>query len=342
MRDLKYLAAYLIPASAFLALNLQGWWSYSTVIFAFVMIPLLEPFLPRSEKNLDIEERKRQLKKRLFDWLLYLNIPILYGLIGYFIFVVSAQELANYELTGLVLSLGIVIGTCGINVGHELGHRAKRSEQILAKILLLPALYMHFFIEHNRGHHKHVATPLDPATARYGEILYVFWIRSTVGSYMNAWKLEKKRLKKAGLAFWSRHNEMIIFQLLQLTYLGLIWWVMGLNLMLLVMAAGIVGFLLLETINYIEHYGLRRQKLENGRYERVQPRHSWNANFELGRIILYELTRHSDHHYLASKKYQILDHHDESPQLPVGYPGSMLLALVPPLWFQVMNKRIVQ
>lgn len=340
MRDLKYLAAYLIPLTAVLALSFQGIWSYSTVLFAFGLIPLVEPFLPRSEVNLTSEQRQAKLKNRLFDWLLYLNLPITYALIGYFVYILTSYELAGYEKTGLVLSVGIVIGACGINVGHELGHRQNPAEQLIAKLLLLPALYMHFFIEHNRGHHKNVATPNDPATARYGEMLYTFWVRSVLGSYRNAWLLERKRLNQRGVPFWSRHNEMIVFSLLQTTYLVILWLAFGFHIMLMVLLAGVVGFLLLESINYIEHYGLQRTLLANGRYERVLPKHSWNANFELGRIILYELTRHSDHHYLASKKYQTLDHHDESPQLPVGYPAAMLMALAPPLWFKVMNKRI--
>jgi len=340
MRDLKYLAAYLIPLTAVLALSFQGIWSYSTVLFAFGLIPLVEPFLPRSEVNLTSEQRQAKLKNRLFDWLLYLNLPILYGIIAGFVYVLATFQLAGHEMTGLVLSVGIVIGTCGINVGHELGHRQNPAEQLIAKLLLLPALYMHFFIEHNRGHHKNVATPDDPATARYGEMLYIFWIRSTIGSYWNAWRLEGKRLKQQGRPFWSLHNEMIVFLLLQTVYLATLWLVFSFTIMVLVGLAGVVGFLLLESINYIEHYGLQRALLANGRYERVLPKHSWNANFELGRIILYELTRHSDHHYLASKKYQTLDHHDESPQLPVGYPAAMLMALAPPLWFKVMNKRI--
>ncbi len=340
MRDLKYLAAYLIPLTAVIALSLQGLWSYSTVIFAFGIIPIMDPLMPRSEANLTSDQKETYLKNKVFDYLLYLNLPIMYGILIFLVYTLTNNSLANYEITGLVLSVGIVIGTCGINVGHELGHRNNKMEQLLAKVLLLPSMYMHFFIEHNKGHHKNVATPHDPATARYGEILYTFWIRSTIGSYWNAWLLENTRLKKEGKAIFSLHNEMLLFLLVQTGYLLSIYFIFNLNIMLLVLAAGVVGFLLLESINYIEHYGLERKLLPNGRYERVQPKHSWNANFELGRIILYELTRHSDHHYLASKKYQVLDHHDESPQLPLGYPASILMALVPPLWFRVMHKKV--
>ncbi len=340
MRDLKYLAAYIIPATAIFSLTAQGWWSYSTVIFTFGLIPLLDPFWGGSKENLNDDTQNHRLKNRVFDWLLYLNVPILYSVVAFFLWTVHSSNLELYELTGLVLSVGIVMGACGINVAHELGHRVRKDEQMLAKVLLLPALYMHFFIEHNRGHHKHVATPKDPATARYGESVYAFWLRSVVGSYLNAWRIETKRLKKENLKFWSLQNEMLVFQLIQAFYLITIALVFSPLLAVYTALIGIVGFLLLETINYIEHYGLQRTQLPSGRYERVQPKHSWNANHELGRIILYELTRHSDHHFLATKKYQVLDHHEESPQLQYGYPTSMLMALFPPLWFKLMNKRL--
>ncbi|MEM9888558.1 MAG: alkane 1-monooxygenase [Bacteroidota bacterium] len=342
MKDLKYLIAYTIPASAFLAIFLQGTWSYSTVIYAFVFIPIMEFILPKSSKNLNREERNVKLKSKLFDWLLYLNLPIIALLLVYYFQTLANVALSGSELTGLTLSVGIVLGACGINVAHELGHRNNKREQLLAKILLLPELYMHFFIEHNRGHHKNIATDLDPASAKYGEPLQAFWLRSVFGGYKGAWQLEAKRLERKKQAFWSRENEMLRFQIIQMAYLlgiALIWnWrIMGFAVLV-----GVVAFLLLETINYIEHYGLRRQKLASGRYEKVNVQHSWNSDHELGRIVLYELTRHSDHHFKSNKKYQILDHHDISPQLPLGYPTSMLLALMPPLWFALMNKQVNQ
>lgn len=341
MKDLKYLGAYLVPTFCVSGLILGGWASISTILFVFVFVPILEPLLGRSDHNMVEPNRTAALNKQLFDWLLYLNIPIVYGIILLFIWVLNQQSLSNLEYTGHIISVGLVLGACGINVGHELGHRQNKSEQTLAKILLIPSWYMHFFIEHNRGHHKNIATDLDPASAKKGENVYAFWLRSVYNSYLSAWRLERKRLKRMDIPFLSMENEMLVFSLIQLLYFSLIslfvnsWW----NLFAVVLA-GIVGFLLLETINYIEHYGLRRKLLPSGRYERVQPKHSWNADYQVGRILLYELTRHSDHHFIATKKYQVLDHHDQAPELPVGYPTSMLLALVPPLWFRVMDKRI--
>lgn len=341
MKDLKYLGAYLVPAFCAGGLIIGGWASISTILFVFVLIPILEPLLGRSASNLPEPQRTILLNNKVFDWLLYLNIPIVYGIILLFISVLNQNNLSNLEFTGHIISVGLVLGACGINVGHELGHRQNKTEQTMAKILLLPSWYMHFFIEHNRGHHKNIATDLDPASAKKGEHVYAFWFRSVCNSYLSAWKLECKRLKRADIPFLSMENEMLVFTLIQILYFSLIgllvnsWW----NLFAVVLA-GMVGFLLLETINYIEHYGLRRKLLPSGRYERVQPKHSWNADYQIGRILLYELTRHSDHHFIATKKYQVLDHHDQAPELPLGYPTSMLMALVPPLWFKVMNKRI--
>lgn len=342
MKDIKYLAAYLIPMTVFVGFYLQGGWSYATVIFAFGIIPLLEPFLPKSRENLSPEEALKKKAQLFFDLLLYLNLPIVALVIYFFLTTLESDwaVLAPYEITGLTLSCGIVVGASGINVAHELGHRNQKWEQLLGKLLLVPALYLHFFIEHNRGHHRYVATDEDPASARYGEWLYWFWLRSIIGGYLSAWSLEHRRLKQAKLPFWSLHNEMLVFQGVELWYVLVLWLGWGWIGLIFGVLIALIGVLLLETINYIEHYGLRRKKLPSGRFERVMPKHSWNANYELGRIILYELTRHSDHHFIANKKYQLLDHHDQAPELPLGYPGSMLMAMVPPLWFLVMNPRL--
>ncbi len=339
-KDAKYLIAYTVPLAAFAGLYCQGYWSPGSFYVAFVITPILELFLPGTDKNLGPEEEQEQARSRFFDVLLYLNLPILYGLLWYYFSIISTGSLSSWEIVASTLNVGLALGSMGINVGHELGHRAEKYEQWMSKALLLPALYMHFFIEHNRGHHKNVATDLDPASARKGQTVYAFWLRSVAGSYLNAWQLELGRLNKEGLSPWSWQNQMTQFQLIQAAYLLLVGLAFGWNVVLFALATAVVAFLLLETVNYVEHYGLRRRQLDNGRYEPVTPRHSWNSNHELGRILLYELTRHSDHHYKASRKYQILRHWDESPQLPLGYPGSIIVSLAPPLWFALMDKRV--
>ncbi|MBO6879896.1 alkane 1-monooxygenase [Winogradskyella sp.] len=340
MKDLKYLAAFSIPVMAFIGLYLKGYWVWATPVFAFVCIPVLELIFPVDTKNLQPEEANSKLKHKLFDWLLYLNLPVVYGLVLFALVLVSNQHLVTYEFVGLVISVGIVLGVNGINVGHELGHRQTTNERFIGKALLLPSFYMHFYIEHNFGHHLHAATPEDPATAKYNQSVYSFWLTSSIRQYFNAWNIQKKLLKNNNRSFFSIKNDMLWFTLFQIGYLMVIALTFGTTALIFAVLAGIVGFILLETVNYIEHYGLLRLKTNSGRYERVKEIHSWNSNHVIGRIVLYELTRHSDHHYKSSKKYQVLDCHEESPQMPFGYPTSMVLAMVPPLWFKIMNKRV--
>ncbi len=340
MRDGKYILAYLLPLSAAVALALKGPWAWATPVVSFVLLPLLELCMPQSTQNVPPEEEEERAQRFFFDALLYLNFPILFGLTGWYLWVVQRELLSTSEVLGLTLGAGIITGAIGINVAHELGHRRRRYEQLMAKWMLMVALYQHFFIEHNQGHHKYVATDKDPATARRGEWLFAFWLRSIVGSWKSAWNIEKKRLQRAHLPLWSRHNEMLLYIAWQSGWLSAVTAFLGVKALLSAVVIAVIGVLLLETINYIEHYGLRRRILPNGRPEPVSPVHSWNSNHELGRIFLYELTRHSDHHYKASRKYQILRHIDESPQLPFGYPTSVLLALIPPLWFRIMDPRL--
>jgi alkane 1-monooxygenase len=340
MKDLKYMAAFSIPLAAFSSLVFKEYWSYFTIVYAFGIIPLLEILLPEDNRNYSKAEIRSKLVNRLFDWMLYLNLPIIYGILAYALIEVSSQPLAAYEIVGLVLSTGVVLGANGINVGHELGHRQNLFERYLGKALLLPSLYMHFYIEHNFGHHLHVATKEDPATARYNQSVYSFWITSVVRQYISAWRIQLKMLKNSKRHFLSLKNDMLWYIVLQTGFLWIVWSLFGWFGLLFSIGAAITGFLLLETVNYIEHYGLLRTKLASGRYERVKEIHSWNSNHVVGRIVLYELTRHSDHHYKSSKKYQVLECHEESPQMPYGYPTSMVLSLIPPLWFGIMNKRI--
>ncbi len=340
MKDLKYMSAYSIPLMAIVGLSLKGGWSYATPIFAFVVIPILELLLPLDTDNLDDEARESKLKNRLFDWLLYLNVPIVFGILTFTLIDVTVNVHSTFEIIGLLFSTGIVLGSNGINVAHELGHRQNKAEQFLGKLLLLPSLYMHFFIEHNFGHHQMAATKEDPATAKYNQTVYAFWVTSVFRQYFSAWKIQKDLLQRSNASFFSVKNDMLWYTVFQFLYLGSVFFFLGTFGLLFAIGVAIISFLLLETINYIEHYGLLRMKTKSGRYERVREIHSWNSNHVMGRVVLYELTRHSDHHYRAAKKYQVLDYHDVSPQMPFGYPTSMVMSLIPPLWFGVMNKRI--
>jgi len=338
-KEAKYLIAYVTPLSAFLGVYLSGQWSYAAILVTFLLLPLLEMILPPRPENVTGDKESVLSSRRFFDWLLYLNLPIVYFLCGFLAYRFAFSNWNVVEIVGMTLGVGIVLGTCGINVAHELGHRESGIEQIMARILLAPTMYTHFTLEHNFGHHKHVATPDDPATARLGESIFHFWIRSIGGSFANAWKLQRRMLDRAGASFWSLSNSLLQGLLFQIGYLLWIWLFFGPGAVLVLLVASIVGILLLESVNYIEHYGLVRTQLPSGRYEPVNPTHSWNSDHQLGRIFLYELTRHSDHHYESTRKYQLLRHMDESPQLPFGYPASIILALVPPVWMRLMDSK---
>jgi len=340
MKDFKYLAAFSIPLMAFVGVYFKGIFTYLVPVYAFIFLPILEMSFPIDASNLDAESVASKLKNNIFDWLLYLNLPIIFTLLFISLKTVASQKLETYEFIGLLVSLGIVLAINGINVAHELGHRQTTNERFLGKALLLPSLYMHFYIEHNFGHHLHVATPEDPATARYNQTVYSFWFTSTIRQYFKSWKIQKKLLKNNNKSFFSIKNDMFWYTIFQISYLVLVYLFFSNTGLIFAIAAATVSFIMLETVNYIEHYGLLRLKTKSGRYERLQKIHSWNSNHIIGRIVLYELTRHSDHHYKTTKKYQILDCHKESPQMPYGYPTSMLISLFPPLWFKIMNKRI--
>ena len=337
---MKYLLAYSIPIVGIIGIYYGGIWSYTALLFAFVILPILELLMPVDKKNYTEIEVSKRLKNILFDVMLYLNVPIVYGSIVFTLYKITHVDLSLFEIIGMTISLGIILGANGINVAHELGHRANLLERILGKFLLIPSHYTHFFIEHNHGHHLHVSTPEDPSTAKYNQNLYAFWYQTVTGTYTKAWQIQKNLNQIENRSWFAVKSDMFWFTIIQISYLLLIYYFFGNVGFIVALMAGIVGLLLLETINYIEHYGLKRNQLASGRFERVSEKHSWNSNHVLGRIMLYELTRHSDHHYKSQKKYQILEYHDASPQMPYGYPTSIVLSFFPPLWFAVMNKRI--
>ncbi len=339
MSDLKYLMSYTIAIVTIVGILLGGGYTYMTVIYAFVFIPALEMLLKESNEEMSDEVKKNRSMDIFFDILLYLNVPLVFS-----IFFLSLNMLfysnSSIEIIGLIASTSIMMATNGINVAHELGHRKSFFSRTCSKLLLMPSQYMHFYIEHNFGHHVNVGTEEDPATAKYKQSLYSFWITSVIGQYIGAWKLQLKLLKISKHHFFSIKNDMMFYLIFQFLFIYLIYFNYGLTVMFYSLIISVISFLFLETINYIEHYGLSRKKDENGRYERVKTIHSWNSNHVVGRLVLYELTRHSDHHFISSKKYQVLESIDESPQLPYGYPTSILLSMVPPLWFKIMNPRV--
>ena len=340
IRAFKYASPFIVYVGAFRAFSVTGWQIWLPLIYAWIIIPIAELLLKPNPHNMDAAEEELAKADKTYDVILYLVVVLQYVALYKFLHAMSHDAMTWVDIVGRIWVMGLLCGTFGINAGHELGHRVNVWEQTLAKLLLLTSLYMHFYIEHNKGHHKRVATPEDPSSARYGEWVYTFYFRSIVFSYFSAWNIANKEMTKKGKPVFSLYNEMIQFAMIQLVFVAIIFFVFGWITTLYFLAASVIGILLLETVNYIEHYGLQRKLLDENKYERAMPEHSWNSDHVIGRLMLFELSRHSDHHYLASRKYQVLRHYNDSPQMPTGYPGMMILSLVPPAWFYVMNKKI--
>lgn len=310
----------IIPVSVYISLTENQLWTYFAVLVAYVLLPALEFILPKNGSN-PIEIKSSVF----FDSLLYLTSFIHFALVLFYALTFKL-EFTLIEHLGRTLALGISCGVIGINVAHELGHRKEKHHQWTALCLLATSLYTQFFIEHNKGHHRHVATPQDAATSRLNESVYAFMFRSMWGTLVGAFKLDKK---------------MFAFgMMMHLTYLLGAYFLFDQYVALGLLVAAFFGGVNLEVVNYIEHYGLVRKINPSGRYEKVRPHHSWNSNHFLGRKILFELPRHSDHHAFASRPYFDLRTSDDAPQLPAGYPGMMVLSLMPPLFFKVMNPKV--
>lgn len=336
---IKYLGIFTLPVSVAIAFLNVGVLAYTPVLVFFFLVPIFELFLAPDYSNKEGEDRDKAMKDIYYDILLYLMVPLQFGFLFWFLSIVG-DDVSAVTKVGRIIGMGLMCGVIGINVGHELGHRLNKFENLFGDLLMLTSLENHFVPYHNRGHHNNVGTPKDPATARMSEPLYFFWFRSQLGSYFQAWQIEINRMKIMKKGALSLKNKMVQYSLSHLFFLGLIYiqfdWV-GLTYFFL---AAFIGIILLETVNYIEHYGLIRVKNNKGKYERVRRKHSWNSDHVLGRAILFELSRHSDHHFKADRPYQILESREDSPCMPTGYPGMMLMAFVPPLFFKVMNPRV--
>jgi alkane 1-monooxygenase len=340
LRSFKYLTAWILPVLTYFSFTGTGWITFLPIIFAFAFIPIIDHCVGLNGSNLEGEARNDVASSVAFDVVLQLTVLIQVVCTLFFFYALQDESLTAMEVVGRVLSMGLMNGVFGINVAHELGHRTDRYHQFLAKIMLSTTLFLHFYVEHNRGHHRNVSTPEDPATARLNENIYSFLLRTLPGSYVSAWQIVAKELERKRISFWSLRNEMIQYTLVHLGTLLFIFLLFGGWIMVFFLSAAFFGIILLETVNYIEHYGLVRKKVSDHRYEDVQVWHSWNSDFVVGRLLLFELTRHSDHHWQPNKPYELLDSIEKSLQMPTGYPAMMLLSYLPPAWFKVMNKRI--
>jgi alkane 1-monooxygenase len=319
----------------------QSGWLWATLVVWYGLVPIIDHLLPPDASNPPPEVVPQLEEDRYYRVLTYLTVPIHYFTLIYAAYVVGTQNLPWHAVLGLALSVGVVNGLA-INTGHELGHKKTKLERWLAKIVLAVVGYGHFLIEHNRGHHVDVATPRDPASAKMGQSIYGFARWEISGAVRRAWASEKARLARGGRGPWTLDNEVLQPTLITIVlYGGLLaafGWVM---LPFLFVQAFWGWFGILTSANYVEHYGLLRRKLENGRYEPCQPHHSWNSNHVMSNLILFNLQRHSDHHANATRRYQSLRSFDDLPELPSGYPLMFAIALVPPLWYALMDPRVV-
>ncbi|MGZ4450825.1 MAG: fatty acid desaturase [Nocardioides sp.] len=348
-----WLIGLVVPSLAFIAGGmwaLTGWgvwfWIGPVVILGVVPAIDLVAGLDRSNPPDDAIEALEQ--DRYYRWITYLFLPIQYvGFVGAFYVIARGAgdlgDLTTLDKLGLAISIGC-IGGIGINTAHELGHKKEANERWLSKIALAQSFYGHFYIEHNRGHHVRVATPEDPASSRMGESFYAFWPRTVLGSLRSAWNLEKRRYARKQQHPFRLGNDVLNAWLMSaVLWGGLVAW-LGVSILPFLVVQAVVGFSLLEVVNYMEHYGMLRQKVGVGarqRYERVDPSHSWNSNNIATNVLLYHLQRHSDHHANPTRRYQTLRDFEESPVLPTGYAGMIVLAILPPVWRRVMDPRVL-
>ncbi len=327
-------------ALAAFACSGQWLWLLFAPAFVHLVMPLLDLAFGEDFSN-PPESAVAQLEEDFFyRALVWAYVPFQIAGTVFGAWLATTQALPWYAFAGLVLSVGSFNGI-GIATAHELGHKKETLDRWLAKLALAPTMYGHFYVEHNRGHHKRVATPEDPASARMGESFWAFLPRTVLGSLRSAWGLERERLNRQGKSAWSVGNDNLQAWALSLVfYGGLVAWLGG-SVLVFLLLQGLYGASLLEVVNYVEHYGLLRQQEPTGRYVRCAPEHSWNSNHIVGNILLYHLQRHSDHHAHPARRYQALRHFDAAPQLPAGYATMITAAYFPPLWYALMDHRVV-
>ncbi|RKU01320.1 alkane 1-monooxygenase [Burkholderia sp. Nafp2/4-1b] len=329
----------ILAAQLALSTGLHVFWWFGP-LFAFGVIPILDTLIGDDRDNPPEDVVPHLERERYYRYIVHLATLVEYFAFFICVWIVGTHALAWYDYVGFALSLGAATGI-SINTAHELGHKTSRFERWLAKVTLAPVAYGHFFVEHNRGHHVRVATPEDPASARYGESFWAFLPRTVTGSIRSAWRLEKARLERLGHSPWTWRNEVLHAWAMTVVVWGIAIAMAGKVVIPFLVIQAVYGASLLEVVNYVEHYGLGRRKLPSGRYERCTPQHSWNSNHVVTNLFLYQLQRHADHHANPTRSYQALRHFDDSPQLPAGYATMILFAYVPPLWYRVMNPRVV-
>jgi alkane 1-monooxygenase len=340
-----WMLGLLVPLLPFVAWALVTWTGISAFWFAgpvvvFGVIPMLDWLVGVDTSNPPEAMVRRLEDDRYYRLCTYAFLPCQYGSLLLTCWLWSRGHLSTLANLGLALSAGCVSGIA-IACAHELGHKLGPFERWLSKIALAQSGYGHFLVEHNRGHHVNVATPEDPASSRFGESFYAFWPRTVSGSFRSGVHIERERLERAGKSFWTLQNDVLSAWMLSVVLFGGLMAVFGLRIAPYLLLQAVIGFSLLEVVNYLEHYGLLRQKGPDGRYERCKPSHSWNSNQVVSNVFLYHLQRHSDHHAYPTRRYQALRNFQDAPNLPSGYATMILVALIPPLWRRIMDPRVL-
>lgn len=321
MKSLPYYSIYILVTVLFTSYYFGGFSTLLIPFLAFFLVPILEIMLGDDDF---IPEELADKNKIEFSIPLWLWVPTQIGYL--IIFAKGIHEFNILEILFFSISVGILNGGIGINVAHELIHKSNQIEKTLGKILLSSVCYGHFYIEHIWGHHRNIGRNIDSATARMNETIYEFIPRSIIGSYHNAFLIGSKK----------KTNPVLINNYISAIYVILVLYIFGLYASLFIIIQSIIAILMLESANYIEHYGLERK--EN---EIVSIMHSWNTNKKITNYLTFRLQIHSDHHVNSSKKYQTLNNYQEAPTLPTGYTGSIILAYLPPIWFSCMNPKLV-
>lgn len=344
-KRLAWLMSVLMPATALL--GPAGWlatgdaaWLWLPLALNYGGMALMDALLGEDRSNPPEHEVPRLEAERYYPWVTWATLPVLWATMVACAWFVARHDLPWHGQLAMVLTAGAA-GGYAINLAHELGHKRSAFERWLARLALAPYAYGHFTVEHNRGHHRDVATPADPASSRMGESIWRFALRELPGTARRAWALERQRLALDGQATWSWHNQILQpAAVTVLLWTALALW-LGAGVLPFLLASSVWAWFQLTSANYVEHYGLLRQTDARGKVETCKPHHSWNSNHVLSNWVLFHLQRHSDHHAHPLRRYQSLRDFPGLPRLPSGYFGMFLLAYVPPLWFAVMDPRLL-
>jgi alkane 1-monooxygenase len=340
-----WILSVLYPLQPFVAIGLHAStgveaWFVLPFAFNYVLAPLIDWLLGEDSNNPPEEVVMQLDQDRYYRRLTYAVVPLHFISLGGSIAYATTTPLSWWAFTLLAAFAGLVAGLA-INTAHELGHKNSKIEKLLAKITLAIPAYGHFTIEHNRGHHKYVATYDDPASARMGESIYKFARREIPGAFRGAWAIEKERLTLRGKSVWSANNLILQSYALSVSMSLLMFVLFGWMVIPFLIVHNLFAYWQLTSANYIEHYGLLRKKGDDGKLERCQPQHSWNSTHIFSNLVLFHLERHSDHHTYPLRRYQSLRHFENLPCLPNGYFGMYVLAYIPWLWFRIMDKRLM-